>query len=1207
MKTEFISPIAIDLGAKNTGVYFAHYRSGSSLDEIEKQGKVYRLERDSYTLLMSKRTASRHQRRGYDRRQMAKRLFKLIWEQHFKLPWDKEVQQAVSFLLNRRGFSFLTEEYNADILSRFPKRAYDELPEELRKDVKGNGKEYDFAGAIIEWVQNQGLEIVEEKYQAITKPSKDINRNLLLIGRTKKLKEYCLKRINGETTEENKKILGRLSKWILDEWKSSGIKGLEDIEVQQSHVDMVAFLNEQSPEQAYIIQSSIRDDKEKERELKKSVWRFKAEKFDLEKAEFIGQDGPDITTHLNHLAFAIHKTYEELRSGSRHRSRYFNEIKEVFKEVGIVLKNGDEKRIRSLHGYLRHFYENISEGRYGELDIDRLTNLLGHISNLELKPLRKYFNDRKHMQGDYWDETRLSEKFENWILREWRINPQKDKLKAEGKPYDYKELKNKWFNKSGTIIDFWLNTDPNWTVPPYQDNNNRRPPRCQSLILNPEFLDNHYGEWKDWLEILKGLKSTRNYLEDYQNQFSGERLKSGKKKPYFGQPIEGELRKDSGKRAQKHLDARIFQFILDRVKAEDPLKLNEIYSHTKKLRQRQSTPQEKTEASKLLEKAIEGSSLPNKLKTKRNIGDEAVFPDGTFLHLVCRYYKIRQKARDGRIFIHPEYRYVKKRGYENTGRFDDKNHLLTYCNHKPRQKRYQILGDLAALLQVSPQQLEQLELIKSLEGKSKEEKLLNWLESVDKLKTNCETAAKEQKNRRGRLKLDIQTVFGLIYHKKQSESPTRREIQNILRNSGVDEAFKLYSFCERAKDLSLDITRHLYTDEKQKQWQKDMNKNPAISVYLLAQINNVVFKERGGNADTCAVCTMDNAQRMQMVSSGDGNRLTAKAQRLPAISTRLIDGAVKRMAQIVGGAIANHKWERIEKELEQSKKVCVPIIIESNRFEFEPSLKALKGKALGGKDKKYRQSNPLADKKERIKKDGKGICPYTGEHLSSEEGDMDHIVSRSSEYGTLNDEANLIWASEQGNRKIKKGRIFSLQELHPKYKEAQFGPLSDEEITEWIVKQLVDEASEFKFAGYRSFINLSRDEQKAFRHALFLINRQLREEVISAIDNRTRTLVNGTQRYFAQTVADNLYKKAKTIGKNRQLYFDFFAVESQPNTRGDGIKDLRDAYEKTHEEITKHAKEEGKRQETVFFRVVVAYYLSSALTITSNKFHVKFC
>ena len=1178
MKMDIISPIAIDLGAKNTGVYFPHYRSGSSLNEIEKQGKVYCLEKNSYTLLMPKRTASRHQRRGYDRRQMAKRLFKLLWEQHFKLPWNKEVQQTISFLLNRRGFSFLTEEYNADLLSRFPKEAYNELPNELREGVEGNGEEYDFASAIIEWVQNQGSEIIKKKYQRITEPSNDIRRNLLLIRRTKILKEYCQDRINGERIEEKKKNLGRLSKWILDEWKSSGIKGLEDIEVQQSHVDMVAFLNDRSPEQAQIIQSSIRDDREKERKLKKSIWNFEAEKFDLEKAEFIGQNGPNIATHLNHLAFAIHKTHEELRSGSRHRSRYFNEIKDVFKEVRTVLEIGDKNKTRQLHGYLRRFYENISNKQYGELNIDRLSNLLGHISNLELKPLRKYFNDRKHMQGDYWDETRLSEKFENWILREWRINPQKDKLKGEGKPYDYKELRNKWNNKSGTIIDFWLNTDPNWTVPPYQDNNNRRPPKCQSLILNLEFLDNHYGEWRNWLGLLKGLKSIQNYLGNYENQFSQERLKSGKKRPYFGQPIEGELKKDSGKRGQKHLDARVFQFILDRVKAEDPLKLNEIYSHTKKLRQRQSTSEEKTEQSKLLEKAIEESSLPNKLKTERNAGDEAVFSDGTFLHLVCRYYKVRQKARDSRIFIHPEYRYIKGRGYENTGRFDDKDHLLTYCNHKPRQKRYQILGDLAALLKVSPQQLEQIEPIKSSEGKSKEEKLLNWMESFDKLKTNCETAAKEQKKRRGRLKLDIQAVFGLIYHRKQSESPTTREIENILRSSRVDEASKLYRFCKRAKKLSLDLTRHLYTDKKHKQWQKDLKKNPAVAIYLLAQINNVVFKERGGNANTCAVCTMDNAQRMEIVSSRDGLQLTAKAQRLPAISTRLIDGAVKRMARIVGGAIANHKWEKIEKELEQNKKVCVPIIIESNRFEFEPSLKELKGKRLDNQDQKYRQSNPLADKRERIKNDCEGICPYTGESLSSEKGDIDHIVSRSSEYGTLNDEANLIWATEPGNRKIKGSRIFSLQDLHPKYKKEQFGPLTDDEIIEWIVEQLVDEADEFKFGRYGSFINLSPDEQKAFRHALFLVDHPLREEVISAIQNRTRTLVNGTQRYFAQTVADSLYKKAKSIGKNRHLYFDFFAVESQSNTRGDGVRDLREAYEKTDEEIAKYVKRKDEQQ-----------------------------
>lgn len=77
-RKSIISPISIDLGARNTGVYFAHYPANSSLEDIEKEGKVYQLEKDNYTLLMANRTATRHQRRGFDRRQMVKRLFRLI-------------------------------------------------------------------------------------------------------------------------------------------------------------------------------------------------------------------------------------------------------------------------------------------------------------------------------------------------------------------------------------------------------------------------------------------------------------------------------------------------------------------------------------------------------------------------------------------------------------------------------------------------------------------------------------------------------------------------------------------------------------------------------------------------------------------------------------------------------------------------------------------------------------------------------------------------------------------------------------------------------------------------------------------------------------------------------------------------------------------------------------------------------------------------
>ena len=95
MAKEFISPISIDLGAANTGVFFAHYAAGEALANIQKKGRIYKLRKDGkddYTLLMAKRTATRHQRRGFDRRQMAKRLFKLIWEKKLDLSWGSDVQ-----------------------------------------------------------------------------------------------------------------------------------------------------------------------------------------------------------------------------------------------------------------------------------------------------------------------------------------------------------------------------------------------------------------------------------------------------------------------------------------------------------------------------------------------------------------------------------------------------------------------------------------------------------------------------------------------------------------------------------------------------------------------------------------------------------------------------------------------------------------------------------------------------------------------------------------------------------------------------------------------------------------------------------------------------------------------------------------------------------------------------------------------------------
>ena len=1161
-----ISPIAIDLGAKSTGVYFAHYPENCPIEDIDREGVVYKLGKDSYTLLMVARTAARHQKRRYDRKQMVKRLFKLIWENHFGLDWDDNVQQATSFLFNRRGFSFLTEEYNPEILSQFPQDAYEKLPEgfkgllkklKILREPENNSGEYDFAEVLTE-LSNLDKRDVERIYNSINKKPQRIES----IKRINALRDYCNNQLTEAGREKNKdkKRAAQLYKSDLEELRERGTLDLPSIPNNRKNIDITKL--EISENQARRIVESIPSDIEKEgKELKKEGWEFKCNRFDTEDFDKAKEDEV-IRTHLHHLAFALYKVHNERISGARHRKDYFEEVE------AVLTKNNHT------HPYLKDFCKRLNQGEFGELNSKSFTNLICHLSNLELKPLRKYFNDLKHKKGDYWrGEKCIKGIFEHWIIKQWRVG-EKDKYKRRGEKGDYEELKDQWktYQKErlDTVVDFWLNTDPFYTIPPYQDINNRRPPRCQSLILHAKSLNKKYKKWREWLQFLKDIPSVKEYLGDYETN-----LRSIGGKSYFVN--DGDY-KSKYKRTQDEMEARLLQFILDRAKNSDPLKLNQIYSWVKKYQQNESTPEEKKQAKEKLEEAIKNSKLPGSLITNGNYDNDSVFDEQTFLHLVNRYYQLRQKARDGRLYIHPKYRYIKGRGYENTRRYDDKDCLLTYCNHKPRQKRYQMLDDLAALLQISTKDLNNL--VKDEEGDTPDEKLFNWLKDIESLKTNCERAAKEQKERKGYLKFDVQRTYGIIHHRKQSDNPNSKEIKKILKKSRVVDAEKLYRFCKKAKSLLIDDVfeglRKYWGDELQEKRIDELNKNPASAIYLLAQINNIVFKERTGNANTCAVCSADNAQRMQTI---EGN---AKASRLSAIPTRVIDGAVMRMARIVGRAIAEHKWKKIEKELVQDKKVCIPIITESNRFEFEPSLRSLKDKAKSG-DKELlknvtEQANIIAeDKDERIKRASQGICPYTGNDIG-DDGENDHIIPRSSQWGTLNDEANLIYTSNEGNQH--KGETeYSLANLHPKYKQKIFQTTNDEEIKAQIIEKVDDkEGEDFKFGKYLNFSQLDKDEQIAFQHALFLEKGHLlRDKVINAIDNRNRTLVNGTQRYFAEVLANALYKKAKD--KHHLLSFDYFGVEAWSNNRGDSIKELREHYERIDNVLQEHKKEPGKQQE----------------------------
>ncbi|HNA80022.1 MAG TPA: hypothetical protein PKY99_11240, partial [Turneriella sp.] len=78
---ELISPIAIDLGAKNTGVLIAQGGVTASPDTYERLGCTFVFPEVGLELSQKNRLAKRHQRRGFKRRRLSKRLLQLVLKQ----------------------------------------------------------------------------------------------------------------------------------------------------------------------------------------------------------------------------------------------------------------------------------------------------------------------------------------------------------------------------------------------------------------------------------------------------------------------------------------------------------------------------------------------------------------------------------------------------------------------------------------------------------------------------------------------------------------------------------------------------------------------------------------------------------------------------------------------------------------------------------------------------------------------------------------------------------------------------------------------------------------------------------------------------------------------------------------------------------------------------------------------------------------------
>ena len=162
--------------------------------------------------------------------------------------------------------------------------------------------------------------------------------------------------------------------------------------------------------------------------------------------------------------------------GHKHRKKYLEDIRE------------DLKKDSRLSDILNSLGEN------------EFFNCVGNISNLQQRALRWYFNDESMKGAPRFD----NERFKSVWIRAYQFfhYPTRDERLI------IKDLI-KQIRSTENVIDVLTSFDPVKTIPPYEDQNNRRPPVDLTLLLNPKALDEMYGAlWEEWTD-----KLAKNFIE----------------------------------------------------------------------------------------------------------------------------------------------------------------------------------------------------------------------------------------------------------------------------------------------------------------------------------------------------------------------------------------------------------------------------------------------------------------------------------------------------------------------------------------------------------------------------------------------------------------------------------------------------------------------------------------------------------------------
>ena len=467
--------ICIDMGAKNNGIFIVKTENKKIVD---REASYIVIENINFSKLS--RRLNRHRIRNKDRFKLARRLLgEMVDLNKYKQDSEKRQfhQEQIIGLLHNRGLD--------RVEGKFEK--LDEITVEFLKneilDINNISNISSFDNFINEAISPEELkqelvkyrELITTKYEElnlfINKDAILNDLNSILNKTTKKFK----------TTKESKL-------YIKDVLYRSKIKYSyeKDTEIKEYFVstlnegDIIEQLNkiELNPETIKFINNEIK--------TIKSLNFDKQFTENIEKLKYDLKLTSDKATDPSVIGM-IETSIKGLETGVKPRKMYQKEMRKDIKEFDFI----EEK------------------------DKNKLYNIIANISNLQLRVLRKYFNNKK-ISDTKIDEKKLSlvihryfisrhynkdyEKIrKNKLFKEINKYINLVKLSKEKMPKKVKNY-NKYDSKEAKyeILNFFKNCNPEFTIPPFEDMNNRDTYKCNSLLINPK-------------KITIGLK---NYIEE---------------------------------------------------------------------------------------------------------------------------------------------------------------------------------------------------------------------------------------------------------------------------------------------------------------------------------------------------------------------------------------------------------------------------------------------------------------------------------------------------------------------------------------------------------------------------------------------------------------------------------------------------------------------------------------------------------------------